>query len=123
MQGQDQYCTEHEMHGTHSFDQGSFGTHAVWEDPFLFEVPAGLAPEHPAPLMCGGATVFEIIESYNIRPTHRVRVVGLGGLGHVAATFAAMMGAEVVVFSSSDAKREEAFVLGASEFHATRGVG
>ncbi|CAK5266041.1 unnamed protein product [Mycena citricolor] len=122
LQGRDQYCTDREMYGTHSFDQGSFGTYAVWEETFLFRVPANLAPEHAAPLMCGGATVFEVIESYNIRPTQRVGVVGIGGLGHLAVMFAAKMGAEVVVFSSSDSKREEAAQLGASEFHATKGV-
>ncbi|CAK5279204.1 unnamed protein product [Mycena citricolor] len=29
----DQYCTDHEMYGMHSFDQGSLGTHAVWSSP------------------------------------------------------------------------------------------
>ncbi|CAK5270547.1 unnamed protein product [Mycena citricolor] len=122
LQGQDQYCTAHEMYGTHSFDQGSFGTYAVWEEPFLFQIPANLAPEHAAPLMCGGATVFEVLDSYGIRPTQRVGVVGIGGLGHLAVMFAAKMGAEVVVFSSSESKREEAARLGASEFHSTKDV-
>ncbi|KAF7357732.1 NAD(P)-dependent alcohol dehydrogenase protein [Mycena venus] len=101
---------------------GSFGSHAIWDASFLFKVPDGLAPEHAAPLMCGGATVFEVIESYNIRPTQRVGVVGIGGLGHLAIQFLAKMGASVVVFSSTDSKREEAMRLGATEFYATKGV-
>lgn len=32
------------------------------------------------------------------------------------------MGCEVVVFSGSDSKREEALAMGANEFYATRGV-
>ncbi|KAJ7348685.1 hypothetical protein DFH08DRAFT_1080007 [Mycena albidolilacea] len=80
------------------------------------------APEHAAPLMCGGATVFEVIDSYNIRPTDRVGVVGIGGLGHLAIQFLSKMGASVVVFSSTDSKREEALRLGATEFYATNGV-
>jgi D-arabinose 1-dehydrogenase-like Zn-dependent alcohol dehydrogenase len=72
--------------------------------------------------MCGGATVYNVIESYNIRPTDRVGVVGIGGLGHLAIQFLAKMGASVVVFSSTDSKREEAIRLGATEFHATKGV-
>jgi len=120
--GQDQYCSNSEQYGTHNFHQGSFGSHAIWDASFLFKVPDGLAPEHAAPLMCGGATVFEVIESYNIRPTQRVGVVGVGGLGHLAIQFLAKMGASVVVFSSTDSKREEAVRLGATEFYATKGV-
>ncbi|KAJ7465107.1 chaperonin 10-like protein [Mycena latifolia] len=120
--GQDQYCTDAERYGTHNFHQGSFGSHAIWDASFLFKVPEGLAPEHAAPLMCGGATVFEVIESYNIRPTDHVGVIGIGGLGHLAIQFLAKMGASVVVFSSTESKREEALRLGATEFYATKSV-
>ncbi|CAK5273586.1 unnamed protein product [Mycena citricolor] len=120
--GHDQYCEDKEIYGTHDFDQGSFGTYAVWDEAFLFVVPPTLAPENAAPLMCGGATVFEVIESYNIRPTDRVGVIGVGGLGHLAIQFLAKMGASVVVFSSSNSKRDEALKLGADEFYATKDV-
>ncbi|CAK5280812.1 unnamed protein product [Mycena citricolor] len=120
--GQDQYCQQRELYGKHNLHQGSFGSHAIWDESFLFRIPANMAPENAAPLMCGGATVFEVIDTYNIRPTHRVGVVGIGGLGHLAILFLAKMGAEVVVFSSSDSKKEEAMQLGASEFHATKDV-
>ncbi|CAK5268344.1 unnamed protein product [Mycena citricolor] len=120
--GEDQYCQNKEMYGTHNFHQGSFGTHAIWEETFLFSIPQGIAPEHAAPLMCGGATVFEAIEKYNIRPTERVGVVGVGGLGHLAIQFLRKMGAAVVVFSSTEGKRKEAMKLGATEFYATKGV-
>jgi len=43
--------------------------------------------------------------------------MGVGGLGHLAIKLAAAMGCHVVVFSSSEAKREEAFSFGASEYH------
>ncbi|KAJ7451754.1 chaperonin 10-like protein [Mycena galericulata] len=120
--GQDQYCQNRELYGYHNFHQGSFGSHAIWDASFLFHVPEGLAPEFAAPLMCGGATVFNVIETYNIRPTDRVGIVGVGGLGHLAVQFLAKMGATVVVFSSTDSKREEALRLGASEFYAIKGV-
>ncbi|KAJ7105427.1 hypothetical protein C8R43DRAFT_1244000 [Mycena crocata] len=117
-----QYCPTREEYGKHNFHQGSFGSHAIWDAVFLFKVPDGLAPEYAAPLTCSGATVFEAIESYNICPTERVGVIGIGGLGHLAIQFLAKMGANVVVFSSTDAKREEALRLGATEFYATKGV-
>ncbi|KAJ6523503.1 chaperonin 10-like protein [Mycena vulgaris] len=120
--GRDQYCAYSEEYGKHNLHQGSFGCHAVWDASCLFKIPEGLAPEDAAPLMCGGATVYGVIESYNIRPSDRVGVVGIGGLGHLAIQFLAKMGASVVVFSTTNSKREEALRLGATEFYATRGV-
>nr|GAT60609.1 predicted protein [Mycena chlorophos] len=123
LNGDDNYCREpgNEMFGFANFHQGSFGTYAVWEESYLFKIPASIPPEYAAPLMCGGATVFEIIDKY-IKPTSRVGVVALGGLGHLAVQFLAALGADVVVFSSTDAKRDEALSLGAKEFYATRGL-
>jgi D-arabinose 1-dehydrogenase-like Zn-dependent alcohol dehydrogenase len=40
----------------------------------------------------------------------------------VAIQFASKMGMEVVVFSSTESKREEAMKFGASEFVATKGL-
>ncbi|KAJ7083085.1 chaperonin 10-like protein [Mycena belliarum] len=120
--GEDQYCPDAELYGAHNVHQGSFGSHAIWDASFLFHIPEGLAPESAAPLMCGGATVFNVIERYNIHPTDRVGVVGVGGLGHMAIQFLAKTGSSVVVFSSTEAKRDEARQLGATEFYATQGA-
>lgn len=54
---------------------------------------------------------------YGVKPTDRVGIVGIGGLGHLAIQFAAKIGCEVVVFSSSESKREDAMRLGATEYH------
>ncbi|KAJ7616116.1 putative NADP-dependent alcohol dehydrogenase C 2 [Roridomyces roridus] len=120
--GHDQYCKKAESYGHNNFHQGSFSSHAIWDASILYKIPSGLAPEHAAPLMCAGATVFGAIEEYNIRPADRVGVVGVGGLGHMAIQFLSAIGAEVVVFSSTEAKREDAMRLGATEFHPTKGV-
>ncbi|KAJ7180832.1 NADP-dependent alcohol dehydrogenase [Mycena filopes] len=120
--GEDQYCRYREYYGVHNFHQGSFGSHAIWDASFVFHIPDGLALESAAPLMCGGASVFNVLETHNIRSTDRVGVVGIGGLGHLAVIFLAKMGASVVVFSSTESKREEAMKLGATEFYTTSGV-
>ncbi|KAJ7646994.1 chaperonin 10-like protein [Roridomyces roridus] len=122
LHGDDQYCRNKEQYGDNNHHQGSFGSRAIWNAEWLYKIPAGLKPEHAAPLMCGGATVFGVIETYNIRPTDRVGVVGIGGLGHLAIQFLAKMGATVVVFSSTESKRVDALGLGASEFYPTKGV-
>lgn len=119
--GRETYCEERAMYGYANLDQGSFGSHAVWKEAFLFKIPDGLTDREAAPLMCGGATVFNALKMYNIQPTDRVGVMGVGGLGHLAIQFASKMGCDVVVFSGTDSKKEEAIKLGASEFVATKG--
>lgn len=71
--------------------------------------------EHAAPLQCAGATAFAALVS-NIKPSQRVGIIGIGGLGHLVIQFAAKLGAEVVVFSRSPSKEREAREFGASEF-------
>lgn len=72
--------------------------------------------------MCGGATVWSALTSYNTRPTETVGVFGVGGLGHLAIQFCAKFGCRVVVLSGSDRKKDEALRLGAHEFVATKGA-
>ncbi|KAJ5560441.1 hypothetical protein N7513_002840 [Penicillium frequentans] len=120
--GWETLCSERKMYGSADLDQGSFATHAVWREAFLFKIPDNLLSEDAAPLMCGGSTVWNALNVAGVRPTSRVGIVGIGGLGHLAIQFAAKMGCEVVVFSGTDSKKEEASKLGATEFHATKGL-
>ncbi|KAE9394928.1 NADP-dependent alcohol dehydrogenase [Gymnopus androsaceus JB14] len=121
LSGSDRYCPEAKMYGQSDFDQGSFSDIGVWKERWLFRVPDGLPSEYAGPLMCGGATVFTPLIEY-CRPIDRVGIVGIGGLGHLAIQFAAKMGCDVVAFSGTDSKKEEALSLGANEFYATKGV-
>lgn len=118
----DTYCENKREYITHDRDEGSFGSHVIWDADALFELPEGLELEHAGPLMCGGATVWGALSVYNVRPTDRVGVIGIGGLGHLAIQFAAKMGCEVIAFSSTESKREEAMKFGAREFYATKGL-
>lgn len=120
--GWETLCPERKMYAMADLDQGSFGSHAVWREAFLFKVPDNVSNEDAGPLMCGGSTVFNALHVAQVRPTARVGVVGVGGLGHLAIQFAAQMGCQVIVFSGTDNKKEEAMQLGAIEFHATKGV-
>jgi len=76
--------------------------------------PRGLDPAKAGPLFCGGITVFNPIVQFGIKPTDRVGVVGIGGLGHMALKFLHAWGCDVVAFTSSDSKRDEALQLGAN---------
>jgi uncharacterized zinc-type alcohol dehydrogenase-like protein len=83
--------------------------HKTWAVP----LPPGVDPKKAGPLFCGGITVFNPIVQLGIRPTHRVGVVGIGGLGHLALQFLGKWGCEVTAFTSSDGKAREAAKLGA----------
>lgn len=120
--GWETLCPERKMYGLHDLDQGSFASHGVWRESFLFRVPEGISNEDAGPLMCGGSTVFNALHAGGVRPTARVGIVGVGGLGHLAIQFAAKMGCQVIVFSGTDSKKEEALKLGATEFYATKGA-
>ena len=71
--------------------------------------------------MGAGATVFSALYNFDVRPTNKIAIVGLGGVGHLAVQFAHAWGCEVTVLSTSTAKRDDAFKLGASKFAATKG--
>ena len=83
--------------------------HWAWAVPLPDELDAAVA----GPLFCGGITVFNPIVQFDVQPTDRVGVIGIGGLGHMALQFLAHWGCEVVAFTSSDSKKDEAIKLGA----------
>ena len=68
-----------------------------------------------APLLCAGITTYSPLRHWKVGPGHKVGVVGIGGLGHMAIKLAHAMGARVVAFTSSAAKRDAARALGADE--------
>lgn len=92
---------------------GGFGSHVRSHWTWAIPVPDGLEPGVVGPLLCGGITVFGPLMQYNISPTQRAGVVGIGGLGHMAVKFLKAWGCEVTAFTSSAAKFEEAKKMGA----------
>ncbi|WP_156467106.1 MULTISPECIES: NAD(P)-dependent alcohol dehydrogenase [unclassified Phenylobacterium] len=92
---------------------GGYANNYVVDEHFALVVPEGLDPAGAAPLLCAGITTFSPLRRAGVGPGHKVGVIGLGGLGHVAVKFAAALGAKVVVFSTSPGKTEDAKRLGA----------
>ncbi len=76
-------------------------------------LPESIDAQIAGPLFCGGITVFNPLLQFDIQPTARVAVIGIGGLGHIALQFLKAWGCHVTAFTSSEAKRTEALELGA----------
>lgn len=87
---------------------------------FAIPVPKQLESENVAPLLCAGITVYTPLRNHGVRPSSRVGVIGIGGLGHLGLQFARAFGAEVTAFSTSKDKEEEAKSMGAHHFVNTR---
>lgn len=101
--------TEHTIVGRHGGFADLVRCDSIWATPLPEKLKAGDA----GPLLCGGITVFNPIVQFDIRPTHRVAVIGIGGLGHMALQFLNKWGCEVTAFSSTAAKEAEAKRMGA----------
>lgn len=61
-----------------------------------------------APLLCAGITVYSPMMKFGLKPSMKFGVVGLGGLGHMAAKFGVAMGCNTTVISRGNSKREGA---------------
>ncbi len=92
---------------------GAFATrvrcHWIWATP----IPEGIDLTKAGPLLCGGITVFNPLVQFDVKPTDRVGVIGIGGLGHLALQFANKWGCHVTAFTSSAGKADEAKQMGA----------
>ena len=121
--GIEQYC-ENGFTGTYNGPMfgggentyGGYSDHMVVRESFVLKVShdeASLAAV--APLLCAGITTYSPLRQWKVGPGHKVGIVGLGGLGHMGVKIAAAMGAPVVLFTTSENKREDALRLGAHE--------
>jgi alcohol/geraniol dehydrogenase (NADP+) len=102
---------------------GGFADRIRVNSRFAIPVPEALESESVAPLLCGGITVYSPLRNHGVRPSSRVGVIGIGGLGHIGIQFAKAFGAEVTAFSTSKDKEAEAKLLGAHLFVNTRDTG
>lgn len=100
--------------------QGGFAdrirAHWAWTIP----LPDALDMTSAGPLLCGGITVFAPLMTFGVKPTDRVGVVGIGGLGHMGLRFANAWGCEVTAFTSHASKAEEARGFGAHHVVSSR---
>lgn len=99
---------------------GGFAESVRANSRFVIPIPEALDSVSAAPLLCGGVTVYAPLRNHGARPSSRIGIIGIGGLGHLALQFARAFGSEVTAFSSSADKQAEALSLGAHHFVNTR---
>ncbi|KAH9477374.1 NADP-dependent alcohol dehydrogenase 6 [Psilocybe cubensis] len=95
--------------------QGGYSTAIRAHEHFVFRIPDNIKFEEASPLFCAGTTVYSPLVRHGAGPGKRVGVVGVGGLGHLALQFAKALGcADVIAFSHSPSKNEDALKMGAT---------
>jgi len=99
--------------------RGGFASHIRAHWAWALPLPEKLNPADAGPLLCGGVTVFAPLTRF-VKPTDRVGIIGVGGLGHMAVKFAAAYGCDVTAFTSSESKFEEAKGFGANHVVSSR---
>jgi alcohol dehydrogenase (NADP+) len=124
-EGQEQYC-EPGMVLTYSgkthngeITQGGYSSKIVVDENYVLRIPESLSRAGAAPLLCAGITTYSPLRHWGIGKYHKLAVIGLGGLGHMAVKIAKALGTEVTVLSTSDRKQKDAARLGAADFAST----
>ena len=92
---------------------GGYSEKVIVDEEFGLKIPENLDLAAVAPLLCAGITTWSPLKHWNVGPSSKVAVVGLGGLGHMAIKLAKGLGAEVTLFSRTADKIEDAKKLGA----------
>jgi alcohol dehydrogenase (NADP+) len=99
---------------------GGYSDSIVVDERFVLRVPPNLDLAGTAPLLCAGITTYSPMRRNHVGKGKKVGVVGLGGLGHMGVKFGHAFGAQVVVFTTSESKKEDAMRLGADEVVVSR---
>lgn len=105
------YATPDRVDGSNTM--GGYSSSIVVSEHFVVRIPAALDPASAAPILCAGITTYSPLKHYGVKPGHKVGILGMGGLGHMGIKFAKALGAEVTLFTRSQAKAEEARRQGA----------
>ncbi|UOO87365.1 NADPH-dependent aldehyde reductase Ahr [Neisseria arctica] len=100
--------------------QGGFAdkVRAQWQ--WVIPLPENMDMSKAGPLLCGGITVFEPLLQHGINASHKVGVIGVGGLGHMALGFFNAWGCEVTAFSSNPDKYDAIYRMGAHKILDSR---
>ncbi|MEZ0006942.1 putative zinc-type alcohol dehydrogenase-like protein [Flavobacterium sp. 28YEA47A] len=122
----EQYCLKGSSQTYNGLEQdgktptyGGYSNTIVVNEDFVLHVSDKLNLAAVAPLLCAGITTYSPLRHWKVGKGHKLAVLGLGGLGHMAVKFGVSFGAEVTVLSTSPSKEQDARKLGAHNFVVT----
>ena len=126
-EGLEQFCSNGSTGTYNALEQdgktptyGGYSNTIVVHEDFVLHVSDKLNLAAVAPLLCAGITTYSPLRHWKVDKGHKLAVVGLGGLGHMAVKFGVSFGAEVTVLSTSPEKESDAKKLGAHKFIVTK---
>jgi len=124
--GLEQYCLNGNSQTYNGYEQdkktptyGGYSNMILVHEDFVLHISDKLPLEGVAPLLCAGITTYSPLRHWKVGKGHKIAILGLGGLGHMAVKFASSFGAEVTMLSSSPSKEADAKKLGAHNFVLT----
>ena len=97
-------------------NDGGYADYMIAPAIAVASVPDELASADAAPLLCAGITTFNALRHSAARAGDVVAVLGLGGLGHLGAQFAAKMGFRTVAIARGAGKAQSASQFGAHHY-------
>jgi len=95
---------------------GGYAEYMVAHQQSLAAIPADLAAEDAAPLMCAGLTTYNCLRNSGARPGDLVAIQAIGGLGHLAVQYAKKFGYRTIAIGRGTGARELALQLGADGY-------
>jgi uncharacterized zinc-type alcohol dehydrogenase-like protein len=126
-EGLEQYCLNGSSQTYNGLEQdrktptyGGYSKTIVVHEDFVLHISDKLDLAATAPLLCAGITTYSPLRHWKVGKGHKLAVLGLGGLGHMAVKFGVAFGAEVTVLSTSPDKEADAKKLGAHKFVVTK---
>ena len=122
----EQYCLNGSSQTYNGLEQdhktptyGGYSNTIVVNEDFVLHLSEDADLAAVAPLLCAGITTYSPLRHWKVGKGHKLAVLGLGGLGHMAVKFGVAFGADVTVLSTSPKKEEDAKKLGAHHFVVT----
>ena len=99
-EGSEQYCEAGVLLTYNGRDkdgqpmQGGYSTQIVVDEHYVLRIPSALSTAGAAPLLCAGITTYSPLRHWGVGKYHKLAVVGLGGLGHMAVKICKAPGTE-----------------------------